>query len=266
MDLITIPAYHTSNSYGTLVQADSYFTSYNRLGSSVTWYELSENQKKYALMVAARVLNTFKLRGRPVTKQQNLAFPRFTTDQIANEGKDSLNTFYDIDYTKIVDAADLTVTGNKFIDESTSADIFYNNLTDGDLQLDQLLKVVRSGAEYVTVTDIDSDGAWIEVKEDIESESDSTTTIYASDIFGFPNEVMWAQFELAYQVVDTRLFQGTVGQDTEYPIASFSIAGAMHVKYASQLFNANPFESSNPIDIVHYLLGKWLAGVKGRVV
>lgn len=266
MDLITIPAYHTSNSYGTLAQAEAYFNSYDRVGDSVTWGGLSENQKTYTLMIAAKLLNTFGFRGKPVTRQQNLAFPRFTNYQVVHEDKDSLGTFYDINYTKIIDAENLTVTDNKFIDESTSADIFYNDLNDEDLQLNQLIKVVRDGTEYLTVKDIDADGEWIEVKEDIESESDPTTTIYTSDIYGFPDEIMWAQFELAHQVVDTRIFQATVGQNLEKPIASFYIAGAMHVKYEQELFKANKFQNSEALDVVYYLLGDWLAGIKGRMV
>jgi len=266
MDLITTPAYHTSNSYGTIAQADSYLATYARLSCPNTWDVLSENQKKYALFIAAKLLNTFGFRGKPVTRQQSLAFPRFTNYQVVHEKKDSIGTFYDIDYQKIIDKQDLIVTDNKFVDESTSADIFYNDLNDEDLQLNQLIKVVRGNTEYLTIKDIDSNGEWIEVKETIESESDPTTTIYTSDIYGFPDEIMWAQFELAYQVVDTRIFQATVGQNLEKPVASFYIAGAMHVKYEQELFKANKFQNSEALDVVYYLLGDWLAGIKGRMV
>lgn len=266
MDLVTTPAYHTSNSYGTLAQANSYFASYTRLSCSNTWDALSDNQKKYALFIAAKLLNTFNFRGKPVTRQQSLAFPRFTNYQVVHEDKESIGTFYDIDYTKLIDEEELTVTDNRFYSTNSSADMFYNDLDDGDLQINHLIKVVRSGTEYLTVKDIDIDGEWLEVKEDIESESDDTTTLYVSDIFGFPDEVMWAQFELAYQVVDTRIFQATVGQNVERPIASFYIAGAMHVKYEQELFKANKFQNAEALDVVYYLLGDWMAGVKGRMV
>lgn len=266
MDLITTPAYHTSNSYGTLTQADAYFTSYNRLSASNTWDALSDNQKKFALYMAAKILNTFGFRGKPVTRQQSLAFPRYTNYQVVHEDKDSIATFYDIDYTKLIDEEDFTVTNNRFYSTNSSADMFYNDLDDGDLLINQLLKVVRGSTEYLTVKDIDIDGEWLEVKEDIEEETDLTTTIYASDIFGFPDEIMYAQFELAYQVVDTKIFEGTVGKETESPISSFYIAGAMHVKYRDELFKANRFENTVPMDIIYYFLGDWLAGVKGRMV
>jgi hypothetical protein len=266
MDLITTPAYHTSNSYGTLAQATTYYSTYGRLNYSSTWDNLTTDEQEYALVIAAKLLNTFNFRGIPVTRAQKLAFPRFTNYQMVHEDKTSLATFYDIEYEKIIDAEELTVTGNKFISTNSSADMFYNYLDNETLLINQLIKVVRGGTEYFTVLDIDADGEWIEVKEAVESESDPTTTIYVSDIFGFPNEIMYAQFELANQVVDTKIFQATIGEATEKPIASFYIAGAMHVTYENELFKANKFENSVALDIVHYLLGDWLAGVKGRMV
>jgi hypothetical protein len=266
MDLITIPAYHTSNSYGTLAQAEAYFSSYDRLGDSETWSDLSDNQKKYALMLAAKMLNTFKFRGEKVTRQQKLAFPRFTPYQIITEEMTQLATFYDITFEAIVEDEELEVEDNKFISTETSQDTFYTAFDDEELVLDQLIKVVRSGTEYLTVVDIDADGAWIQVKEDIEEETDLTTTIYVSDIFGFPAEIAQAQYELAFQVVDTKIFQGTVGEETEFPVASFNIQNALSVRYSTEMFKSNKFESSGAIDIVYHLLGNWMAGVKGGVV
>lgn len=266
MSIITIPAHHTSNSYGTLAQAEAYFTSYGRLGTTETWSDLSDNQKTYALLLAAKMLNTFNFRGLPVTRQQKLAFPRFTPYQLITEEMTQLATFYDIEYEEIITDEELEVEDNKFIATETSQDTFYSAFDNEYLVLDGLIKVVRGSTEYLTVTDIDADGAWIQVKEDIEEESDLTTTIYTSDIFGFPDEIAQAQYELAFQVVDTRIFQATVGEDVEYPIASFNFSNALYVKYSTEMFKSNKFESSGAIDIVYYLLGTWLSGIKGGVV
>jgi predicted small secreted protein len=265
MDLIVTPAYHTSNSYGTLAQAESYFASYNRLGTSATWDDLSDTNKKFSLVLAANVLNTFKFRGEKCNKQQKLAFPRISPQHLLNDYA-PIASFYDIEYETIIDEEELNVTNNRFVSTSTDADDFYDAIDDKDIQVGQLIKVVRGTTEYLTIDDMDVDGEWIQVKEDIEEETDLTTSIYAADIFGFPNEVMYAQFELAYQVVDTKLFQGTVGKEVEQPISSFYIAGAMHVKFRDEMFKVNSFDNSSPIDIVHYLLSDWLAGVRGATV
>ena len=265
MDLIVTPAYHSSNSYGTLSQAEAYFASYNRLGCSNTWDALSDNQKEFALVIAANILNTFNFRGEKCNKQQKLAFPRIPPQQLLN-GASPISSFYDIWYETIIEDTEFDVENNKFVSVTTDADDFYDFIENKTIQIGQLIKVVRGATEYLTIADMDGDGGWIQVKEDIEEESDPTTSIYAADIFGFPNEVMWAQFELAYQVVDTKLFQGTVGKEVEQPISSFYIAGAMHVKYASEMFKINPFDNSSPINMVHYLLGDWLAGVRGATV
>jgi len=265
MDLVTTFAYHTANSYGTLAEAEAYFASYLRLGDSETWSSLSDDQKKYALMLAAQVLNTFSFRGLKCTKAQKLAFPRYTYDQINSDDYAQLDSFYDITYTQIIDEEELDVSNNRFVSTNSAADEFADYVNDG-LYINQMIKVVRGSTEYLTLKDLDIDGEWIEVNEDIEEETDLTTTIYASDIFGYPEEVKYAQFELAYQVVDTKLFQGTVGAETEYPIWSFNISGAMTVRYKMSLSNAGKFEHSAPLDIVYYLLGPWIAGVKGGLV
>jgi len=264
MDLITTSAYHTANSYGTLTEAEAYFTSYNRLGESATWDTLSDDQKKYSLMLAAQVLNTFSFRGKAVTKQQKLAFPRYTYAQL-NGDYDQLDSFYDITYTKIIDDEEFTVSDNKFTATNSALDEFYEYVNE-DFFINQMIKVVRGGTEYLTIKDMDIDGESLQVNEDIEQETDLTTTIYASDIFGYPDEVKYAQFELASQVVDTKLFQGTVGEETEMPVSSFNVSGALTVRYRSELSKANKFENSVPIDIVSYLLGPWLAGIKGTTV
>lgn len=266
MNLITTPAYHTSNSYGTLDQAEAYFASYNRIALDDNWNMLSDNNKAYALSIAAQLLNTFNFRGKPVTLQQKLAFPRFNNYQVFSEGKTSLNTFYDITFDALVSDVELSVADNKFTDISTNANMFVNYVEDKDINIGQLIKVVRAGTEYLTVHDMDIDGAWIQVKEDVEAETDLTTTIYVSDIYGYPDEIMWAQFELAHQVVSTRIFQATVGENLDAPVQSFYMPGALQVRYKDEMFRANKFENSQAIDIVYSYLGNWLAAVKGTVI
>jgi len=266
MNLITTPAYHTSNSYGTVEQADAYFATYSRMADDDAWLFLSDNQKEYALYIAAQLLNTISFRGKPVTLQQKLAFPRFTNYQVFTEGKTSLQTFYDIEFTSLIADVDFYVTDNKFIDTSSSANAFYEYVTDKDINIGQLIKVVRGGTEYLTIHDMDIDGDWIQVKEDIEEESGLTATIYVSDIYGFPDEVMWAQFEMAYQVVSTRIFQATVGENVEQPVQSFYMPGALQVRYTTEMFKTNRFENSGALDIMYSLLGNWIAGVKGVTV
>jgi len=265
MDLITTLAYHTANSYGTLAEAEAYFTSYSRLGSSETWSSLSTDQKKFALMIAAQVLNTFGFRGLKCIKNQKLAFPRYTVDQL-NGDYAPLDSFYGITYTEILADTDFNVLNNKIYATNSSLDDFYDYIDDGDLLINQMIKVDRGGTEYFTITDMDIDGAWIEVQEDIEEETDTLADLYASDIFGFPVEVKYAQFETAYQIVDTKIFQGTVGEETERPVASFNVTGALSVRYQKELFKSNRFENSVPLDLIYYLLGPWLAGIKGYMI
>ena len=50
MALITIPAYHTANSYGTLEQAETYFTAYDRIASDDTWNLLTDAKKEYSTL------------------------------------------------------------------------------------------------------------------------------------------------------------------------------------------------------------------------
>jgi predicted small secreted protein len=265
MDLITTIAHHTANSYGTLEEAEAYLLKYDRIDSGSTWNNLSDDQKKYALMIAAKVLNTFSFRGVKVNKQQKLAFPRYTDEQI-DDGYAQLSSFYEIEYQTVVDGEDLTVSDNQFVSTDSLQNTFYDYLTDGTLQINQMIKVVRSTSEYLTLIDMDADGAWIEVQESVEQETDLTTSIYASNIYGIPFEVFQAQVELAFQVVDTKIFQGTIGDSTEYPVASFNISDALTVRYKHDLTAANKFENTVPLDIVFYLLGNWIAALKGRMV
>jgi len=108
MDLITTLAYHTANSYGTLVEAESYYSTYNRLGDSNTWNNLTDDQKKFSLVIAAQVLNTYSFRGMKCIKNQKLAFPRYTYAQL-NGDYAQLDSFYDITYTSILDDIELNV-------------------------------------------------------------------------------------------------------------------------------------------------------------
>jgi hypothetical protein len=267
MNLITKIAHHTANSYGTLSEAEAYFDKYGRLGDDATWDTLSINQKEYALILAAEILNTFSYRGSKVIKNQRLAFPRFTNDQL-KQGYSTLDTYFDVEYTSIVSNKDLSIDSeNKFIDLDTPQDVFLKYINNS-LFLNQVIKVQRSGdTEYLTIKDMDNDeGNWIQVWEDIEEYTDLTTSISSLNIFGFPEQIKFAQFELAYQVVDTKIFQGTVGDASDFPVSSFNISGAITVRYRKELFTANKFENSNQIDIVYHLIGNWMSSIHGGLV
>jgi hypothetical protein len=71
---------------------------------------------------------------------------------------------------------------------------------------------------------------------------------------------------MAYQVVSTRIFQATVGENLDAPVQSFYMPGALQVRYQTEMFKSNKFENSQAIDIIYSYLGNWMAGVKGTVI
>ena len=298
MDIVTIPAYHTANSYTTFADADSYISSYSR--ASYNWGLLSKSKKKYALILAAQTLNTFSYRGLPITKNQILAFPRYTPDQL-KEGSsfcdrynrttnrvycvstnktyspltgtykapyEQLDTFYDIEYTQIVEEGDFVIEDNKIISAGSDA-AFYTAFDGEDLLLNQVIRVSgisQTGYDYLTVIDIDPEGEWIQVKETLTDDAAIVLDIWGTDIFGVPKNVEYAQIEMAAQVVNTKMFQQEIGENPEPPIQSFSLIGALSVRYVTEITRRSKFEDSGPLDIIYNLLNPWMAGVKGAVV
>lgn len=301
MELITIPAHHTSNSYTTVTDADTYISQMRKIEGNTSWGSLYPKHKNYALFVAARALNSFKYRGKPVTKNQKLAFPRYTDAQLSIDrtacnkydlysdriydvasGRtyspgtvwnctadyEQLDNFYDATYTQIVEDGEITISGNRLISAGATA-LFEDAFDDKDLVLNQVIRVegLTSGSyDYLTVIDMDEDGEWIEVKETLSDETDLVLTIWSSDIFGYPKTVEYAQIELALQVVNTKIFQQDITENVEPQIQSFSLSGAMSVRYSTELMRRGKFEDSGPMDIVYHLLDDWMAGIKGGVV
>ena len=262
MDIVTIPAYHTANSYTTFADADSYISSYSR--ASYNWGLLSKSKKKYALILAAQALNSFNYRGWPVTKNQTLAFPRYASNQLHKQ----LDNFYDIDYTSIVTDGDFEIEDNKIVSTGSLA-LFADAFDNEDLVLNQVIRVSGITAdeyEYLTVIDMDSNGEWVKVKEALSNNSDNTLSIWAMNIFGVPKNVEYAQIEMAAQVVNTKMFMQDIGERPEPPIQSFSLTGALSVRYITEITRRSKFEDAGPLDIIYNLLNPWLAGIKGAVV
>ena len=275
MNIITTPAHRTSNSYISLADADTYLSTYGRVASSDTWNDITDDQKKLALVLAANALNTFKYRGKPVTRTQNLAFPRFTWYQINKEGKTQYKSFFwatrEEELTSIISADDISVSSNKLTDVSSSADGFYSPYYYEDIDVNQIIKVTGLSTDtYLTVKDIDAGGEWIEIKESIDDESvpSGGVDIEATPLFGFPDEVGYAQAELAYQVINTDIFQADIGTLPDPLPESFDLGGTLSVRYGSRLFGTSKFskDQTSPLDIVYHLLGSWISSVGGGVV
>ena len=270
MKIITNPAKHNSNSYITLGQAETYLNDYGRLDSE--WDNLSDNQKEFALLLAAKSLNTFSYKGKKVTTTQNLAFPRFTNYQIVKENKEQYKSFFwatrDSELTNIVSSADISIANNKLVSSTNS---FYNPYYYGYIDINQIIKITGLSTDtYLTIKDIDDEGGWVEIKETISDETAPSggVNIQSTPLFGFPDEVGYAQAELALQVINLDIFQEEIGTLPELMPESFDLGGTLSVKYGKQLFGTSKFskDQTSPLDIVYHLLGSWLAGVGGRIV
>lgn len=247
MELITIPAHHTSNSYTTLDTANDYISSFST--SAASWLELSDSQRKYALIQAAFALNSFSYRGRKITLNQKLAFPRYFNNE------DELANFFSITFTLLFEDKEVSVSGKRFISAA--------NLFEG-IKLNQLIKV---DGNYFTIVDCDPDGNWIDVKETITDTATKNRTVVASDINGIHENIELAQIEVATQVINTRMFQQEVGEAVEGAISSFNLTGALSIRYSNEIFNKrSKFEDSGPLDLIYNLLNPWLAGIKGGIV
>lgn len=273
MDLIVTPAHHNANSYITLGNADTYLFDYDRLASSNTWEGLTDDQQRFALSIAASALNAFNYKGKPVTQTQNLAFPRYTWYQINQEGKSQYKNFFKAtqDLITIVEDGEIAVSNNRLVDQSSSADAFYQPLLNEKIDINQVIKVTGlSTNKYLTIKDIDTDGSYIATKESISSESAPSggVKIEATPIFGVPAQVGQAQVEIAIQVIDSEIFQSEIGTMPEPMPASFDLGGTLSVRYANTIMSQSKFskDKTSPIDIVYYLLSPWLSSVGGGVV
>ena len=273
MTLIATPADNNANSYYTLTQAETYFTSYDREDS--TWGYLSDAHKEYALALAAKALNTFKFKGKPVTKTQPLAFPRFSWYQINTEKRSQYKDFFfatrSENLTQIVNSGTISISNNKLVDGTSSADAFYNAHYQETLDYGQLIKQVGLSCDtYLTVLDIAEDGSSIEIKEDISDESAPSggVDIYTTPLFGFPDSVGKAQAEIALQYVNTNIFQAEINKLPEPMVRDFDLSSTISVRYMNEIFGQSKFstDKSNSLDIIYLLLGDWITSITGRMV
>lgn len=163
------------------------------------------------------------------------------------------------------------MSSNKLTDTSSSADAFYDPYYYWHIDINQVIKVTGLSTDtYLTIKDIPSDGSYLEIKETISNESAPTggVDIDATPLFGFPDEVGYAQAELAYQVVNTDIFQKDVGAMPEPLPISFELGVTLSARYGQLLFGTSKFskDQTSPLDIVYYLLGPWISAVGGRCV
>ena len=275
MELITTPAHPTSNSYISLTEAESYFTTYDRIASSDEWNSYTDDKKKLALVLATQMLDTFKFKGKPVTTNQALSFPRLTWNQIREEDRKQYKDFFwatrDENIEKIIDNGQISLSGNKLVDNSSSNDAFYDPHYNEELHFNQIIKQEGLSCDtYLTVTDVSADGSSITIKEDITDEAAPSggVTIYSTPLFGYPKEVEYAQAELAHQVVSTSMFQSQANALPEPMPRSWDLGGNLSVTYMSEMWGQSKFSTDkvSPINIVYLLLGNWIASVSGRVV
>lgn len=275
MTLVTTPADNQANSYYTLTQAESYFTTNDRVSSGDSWNGLSSDKKEYALALAAKALNTFKFKSKPVTKTQPLAFPRFSWYQINKEGRTQYKDFFfatrSENLTQLINSGTISISSNKLMDGTSSADAFYGPHYRETLDYGQLIKQVGLSCDtYLTVLDIAEDGSYIKIKEDISDESTPSggVDIYTTPLFGFPDNVGKAQAEIALQYVNTNIFQAEINKLPEPMVRDFDLSSTISVRYMNEIFGQSKFstDKSNSLDIIYLLLGDWIASITGRMV
>ena len=275
MELITTPAHPTSNSYISLTEAESYFTTYGRIASSDEWNNYTDDKKKFALAIATQMLDTFKFKGGSTTINQALSFPRFTWNQIKDEGRKQYKDFFwatrEENLTEIIDSGQISISNNKLIDNSSSNDAFYSPHYNEELHFNQIIKQEGLSCDsYLTITDISADGFSVTIKESITDESAPSdgVTVNSTPLFGYPKEVGYAQAELAYQVVSTGMFQAQANDLPEPMPKSWDLGGNLSITYMNEMWGQSKFspDKTSPINIVYFLLGNWIASVSGRAV
>ena len=264
MELITTPAYLYTNSYITLEEADSYFTAYDRVPSDSSWYNLTDAQKEYALILAAYALNTLPYKGYKVTKEQPLAFPRYSDYDIRKGLNIVYDTFEDAvdddNLTPVVLSAGVDISGNQFVLQDTNK----------DFSLVKKLQVIKvdgfvNNSGYFTVKK--ATNTTITPYETLTDETGTGIDIYITPIPGIHDNIRQAQAEMAWQVINTNVFQKDIEDMPEPPIRSLDLGGVLRIDYRNQIFNNRfDFGQSSPLDMVYYLLSPWLTAVRGRFV
>jgi len=274
LSLKTTPAREDSNSYISLTKTESYFSDFSRLGDNSTWPLLSDNQKILALHLSTRLLDSFAFKGQKVTATQKLAFPRFTWYQLNVENIKQYRNFFwatrGNELESIVSSGDIKVLNNKLIDTSSSSDAFYSPHYNGYIENNQVIKQSGLSAEtYLTIDYIANDGSEITIKEDINDENvpSDGVDINATLLFGYPEEVGWAQAEIAFQIINLSMFQADIQEPPERLIRSYDLGGSLEVRYQNEMrkesrLGKDRFTTS---DIVYLHLNHWL-GIEGKVV
>lgn len=112
MALDTTVGGNVSNSYATVVEADSHLGSlYGDIPA--VWDALEESDKEHRLTIAALLMNQFSFRGVKASRDQNLSFPRWwrTADEYWLQQEDE-DTF--VNYTDITENAPTIPTEVKY--------------------------------------------------------------------------------------------------------------------------------------------------------
>ena len=264
MELITTPAHFYANSYITLEEADSYFTTYDRVPSDSSWYNLTDTQKEYALILAAYALNTLPYKGYKVVRNQPLAFPRYSEFDVKNNFAIIYNTFDDAidkdNLTPVAIDADIDVSNNQFVLQ-VSGDSFSN------IKKLQVIKVdgFLNNSGFFTVKK--NTDTTIMPYEKLTDEDGFNIDIYITPIPGIHDNIRQAQAEMAWQVINTTIFQKDIEDMPEPPIRRLDLGGVLRIDYRSEIFrNRFDFGQSSPLDMVYYLLSPWLTSVRGRFV
>lgn len=274
MELITTPAHPKANSYYSLTQAENYLTNNDRISSADNWFGLSDEQKKLALYIGAQALNLFKYKGVKVVQTQSLAFPRYTWRQMKVENKKQYKDFFwatlPENLETLVTDSELEISDSKIYDRTSSADLFYNLRYRGYIDTDQIIKQVGFSCDtYLTVTYIDPDGEYLEIKEDISNEAapSSGVSLYSTPLFGFPDEIGMAQTEIAVQYASDILTQD-FNEMPEAPYRRLELGGTLMVWYKDKFMSGSRFstDKSNSMDLVYYYLGEWMSATGARLV
>ena len=266
-DLITTPAYPYANSYLTLREAEEYYEYYNRIPADASWRNLTDNQKKYALILAAHALNELTYKGAKFTPDQPLAFPRITWFEKSNGIKKTYNSFDDA-----VNSSNLvTILTNAYVEAINNSFIILESGITYPVYLRKLNVIKIDGfyfnSGYFSIKEKPSD-TMISVFEDVENEMPPSggVDMYLTPIPAVPENVKFAQAELAWQLIDVSIFQKNILDASEPPIRSFNLWGAITIHYQSK-YEETKFstQQTTPIDIVKFLLSPWL-GIGGRIV
>ena len=83
-----------------------------------------------------------------------------------------------------------------------------------------------------------------------------------------PQEVKWAQSELAYQVVHSGILSVDVLAFPEREIKSFGLGGSLSIEFVGGLLNRTQFAKAriSSTDIIELYLSRWIRSVNGGVV